>query len=486
MDWLKIVVASLMRQIEKLNKKKADRADVERLKYELLEGLPEGLPEGYTAHQQLVTDSDGKTRWEDVPFGDYVELLEIVPPTIVNVGEAEGWDAGFRLGDLSDDYNFLFHDNGNGGKKYRVIWDGTPYECVSYGDFAGSRSGIGNSKLFPEIASAGGKGEPFLFYFFYTTSIRAEYPGTHTFAIYEMIGSVRTLDPKYLPEIVPDGEPFQQLVTDVNGMMKWEDKPFGEVPLIEVRESESTYALTQHEPTGVYYLTVASVNNGDPYELLNDDRTHLRFNSVAYPLDYVRIGGSGSTAFGYHGNASIIDSKAFPDTGEPFAILSGAWFFSPYPEIYDFMAEVQFPIIVTRENYPRVAWETWGENVVYPIDPKYLPAVQMIVTIRNPGADNASCDKTSIEIAEAAKKGIPIIGHIIEADDSGVEQMRIANFAGLWDNGTPETVGAFFYDVRLANGFKNWGDNLSFRVLEITPDAAVAYCGGSTFAAMNG
>jgi hypothetical protein len=464
-----------------------------------------------------VTDSDGKTRWEDLPFGDYVELLEIVPQTTVNVEEAEGWDAGFRLGDISG-CNFLLQDNGNGGKKYRVIWDGASYDCVSYGDFAGGRSGIGNSKLFPEIASAGGKGEPFLFYFFYATSIRAEYPGTHTFAIYEMIDSVRTLDPKYLPEIVPDGEPFQQLVTDVNGMMKWEDKPFGEVPLIEVRESESTYALTQHEPTGVYYLTVASVNNGDPYELLNDDRTHLRFNGVTYPLVYVHIGGSGSVAFGYCGNASIIDSKAFPDTGEPFAILSGAWFFSPYPEIYDFMAEVQFPIIVTRENYPRVAWETWGENVAYPIDSKFMPnevpVIQsaqvgqaivvksvdengkpssweakdiggMIVTIRNPGTDSASCDKTSVEIASAVSAGIPVIGHIIETDDSGVEQMRIANFAGLWDNGTPETVGAFFYDVRLANGYKNWGDNLSFRVLEITPDAAVAYCGGSTFAAMN-
>lgn len=305
MDWLKIVVASLMRQIEKLNKKKADRADVERLKYE----LPEGLPEGYTAHQQLVTDSDGKTRWEDVPFGDYVELLEIVPPTTVYVGEAEGWDAGFRLGDLSDDCNFLFNDNGNGGKKYRVIWDGVSYDCVSYGDFAGNRSGIGNSKLFPEIASAGGKGEPFLFYFYYITSIRAKYPGTHTFAIYEMIDSVRT------------------------------------------------------------------------------------------------------------------------------------------------------------------------------IDPKYLPAVQMIVTIRNPGTDSASCDKTSIEIAATVSAGTPVVGHIIEADDSGVEQMRIANFAGLWDNGTPETVGAFFYDMKLANGYNAWNSNLSVRVLTVTPEGAVSYTGGSSFAA---
>lgn len=110
-------------------------------------------------------------------------------------------------------------------------------------------------------------------------------------------------------------------------------------------------------------------------------------------------------------------------------------------------------------------------------------APPVIVTIRNPGADNASCDKTSIEIAEAANKGIPVIGHIVEADDSGVEQMRIANFAGLWDNGTPETIGAFFYDMRLANGFKTWGDNLSLKVLEVTPDATVSYCGGSAFAA---
>lgn len=144
-----------------------------------------------------------------------------------------------------------------------------------------------------------------------------------------------------------------------------------------------------------------------------------------------------------------------------------------------------------RDTIPVPAIASPGQTIVVKsVDENGKPTAweaadigDLIVAIRNLGTDSASCDKTSIEIAEAAKKGIPVIGHIIELDDSGVEQMRIANFAGLWDNGTPETIGAFFYDMKLASGYNAWGSSLSVRVLTVTPEGAVSYTGGSSFAA---
>lgn len=321
-----------------------------------------GLPEGTTAHQHLVTDDNGNIAWEDKLAYAYNSETAIMPETTCEfVGDSSYWNnAELPAFTLELD------------KEYKVVWNGTAYVCVSTTD---GESGvmIGNSGL---LGSSNNTGEPFAIFYNPSNGVSAcsATSGNHTFSIGGIEETVKTIDPKYLPEIIPEGTPFQQLVTDINGRATWEDKPFGEKPLIEVRESESTYSMAQHEATGVYYLTAANVNNGDPFELLNDDRTRLRFDGAAYPLDYVHVSGSGSAAYGYYGNASIIDSEAFPDTGEPFAILSGAWFFSPYPDIYDFMTEVQFPIIVARENYPRVAWETWGEYVTYPIDSKYLPS----------------------------------------------------------------------------------------------------------------
>lgn len=122
MNWLRIVVASLMRQIEKLNKKKADRSDIERLEQE----LPEGLPEGYTANQQLVTDADGVAIWEGKPFYVGPDVRVIIPERTYDMLKAE--ISGLYNVDLSElshqgnDYYDLVNDPG-----FHIVWDGVPY-----------------------------------------------------------------------------------------------------------------------------------------------------------------------------------------------------------------------------------------------------------------------------------------------------------------------------------------------------------------------
>lgn len=146
-----------------------------------------GLPEGATAHQQLVTDSEGNAKWEDKLC--YEGLTEIIhQQTITCEQEESGIYCGAVDGHLTTDM---------AGKTYKVRFNGIEYECEAVkmdgisGVFMGNMSmlGIPNSDT----------GEPFILgdqgncLCFVTES------GKYDICI---IGSgVKIIDSKYLPSM---------------------------------------------------------------------------------------------------------------------------------------------------------------------------------------------------------------------------------------------------------------------------------------------
>ena len=175
-----------------------------------------GLPEGAIAHQQLVTDANGNTAWEDKLAYAYNSETVIMPETVCEfVGDSSYWNnAELPTFTLELD------------KEYKVMWDGTAYTCVGVTD---GESGVmlGNSSL---LGSSSDTGEPFAIFYNPSNGVSAcsATSGNHMFSIGGIEETVKTIDPKYLPDdviLAPEGsQTHQQLVTDADGVVKWEER----------------------------------------------------------------------------------------------------------------------------------------------------------------------------------------------------------------------------------------------------------------------
>lgn len=148
----------------------------------------------------------GASSWNDLqdkPFGEEVQRIESIPTVTATIESSDGEWLNMEDSTPADgvttwaDYTQAFRDGFEIGKRYLVVWDGTGYECESH-DVDGE-VGLGNDVL----SGWGGttdNGLPFLFLHYYGLFGIARDAGEHTFAIYELTETTKTIDPKYLPD----------------------------------------------------------------------------------------------------------------------------------------------------------------------------------------------------------------------------------------------------------------------------------------------
>lgn len=105
-----------------------------------------GLPSGGTPYQQLVTDGNGNTQWEDRLTYSFEDTVEVLPKMSVSVAMDE--QDGLYLYGI--DLNTTFET----GKSYTVVFDETEYKVVSQFPRA-----IGNLSF---IGAGPDTGEPFV------------------------------------------------------------------------------------------------------------------------------------------------------------------------------------------------------------------------------------------------------------------------------------------------------------------------------------
>ena len=146
-------------------------------------GVPySGLPSGGAPYQQLVTDGNGKTQWEDrLAYAAGHEEKELLPEQTYSGDEA-------RL-------------SGNGelviGKTYSVMFDGAEYDCICV--VCDGCVILGNASLW---GIGDDTGEPFLLQDYgnalYATS--SDLLATHTISISYVDENIKTIDNKFLPK----------------------------------------------------------------------------------------------------------------------------------------------------------------------------------------------------------------------------------------------------------------------------------------------
>ena len=86
------------------------------------------------------------------------------------------------------------------GTTYKVNWDGTLYECVSYMTQAGIVA-VGNDVV-GGAGDTGGNGEPFFITVFNgATMVIADSVGSHVFSVVELAQEVHPFDTKYIPTV---------------------------------------------------------------------------------------------------------------------------------------------------------------------------------------------------------------------------------------------------------------------------------------------
>lgn len=156
-------------------------------------------------HQQLVTDADGVAKWEDRLAYTEHEPVEIVPEQTVTPVSFNG-GAPSAVTQVIEQFEE--------GATYVVTFEGKQYECVCHGvRFPLSTTpvlGVGNGSLYAvaDYVDEYSNGEPFCLRNISGDSgaIDTEVNGTFTVSAVRLEETVKTIDPKYLPEIVVNVE----------------------------------------------------------------------------------------------------------------------------------------------------------------------------------------------------------------------------------------------------------------------------------------
>ena len=139
-----------------------------------------GLPSGGTPYQQLVTDGNGKTKWEDrLAYETEPVLTEILPEQNFT-GTDQILTGGSKL---------------SIGQTYTVKFDNTEYECICV-DLNGVPA-IGNAAI---VEMGSDTGEPFLL------GYRSEHlyiyvsdkTSTHTVSVSGSASTIKKIDEKFL------------------------------------------------------------------------------------------------------------------------------------------------------------------------------------------------------------------------------------------------------------------------------------------------
>ena len=163
----------------------ADAAAVGREVNQLSKAIDD-LPQADMAQNDPTAPDYVKNRlaWTDDP----VETVLIAETT--NEWTALGFDGALTLAPIEI----------TEGTTYKVNWDGTLYECVSY--MAQEGMVVVGNDVVGEVGDTGGKGEPFFITVFEgSTIVFADSVGSHTFEVVGYVAEVHKIDEKYLPEI---------------------------------------------------------------------------------------------------------------------------------------------------------------------------------------------------------------------------------------------------------------------------------------------
>lgn len=132
---------------------------------------------------------------------------------------------------------------------------------------------------------------------------------------YKIYASKDYVDSKALPE---GATAHQMLVTDAEGVAKWDDRLFG-IPVIGEPVESFTTEVSNLNDDGVAYYTTVDANPTDYVENANwaGKSYAVIINGETYENVTVVYNNFGGMIYGF-GNASLYFGDAFEDTGEPF------------------------------------------------------------------------------------------------------------------------------------------------------------------------
>ena len=237
---------------------------------------------GGTPYQQLVTDGEGNTQWEDRLA--YVATEEQVIFSQEDIAFAE------RSGALYTSELFDTPETISVGEKVRVDFDGETYDCIAYNDPLDPRHTvyIGNGSL---IGMPDDTGEPFVVGYRpeeqkinILTSLTNP---SHTVSITEVVETVHTIPQKFLPEkttvYVSSGDEYMYFDSERTRQLSAEDFisavnsggiDFIKLPIssVEVHLQMINYGI--NETSGTVIALIAEVSsNGSTIDILSRSAT---------------------------------------------------------------------------------------------------------------------------------------------------------------------------------------------------------------------
>lgn len=150
-----------------------------------------GLPEGASAYQQMVTDGEGNTKWEDRTHYVSTEMRVMLPVTTIALS---GYgDMPIYAGELGVDVI----TNAALGDVFIVRVNGVEYQTEARQAVSGGELAIGNIGLF---GAAEDTGEPFCIMSTGIIIASNEAITSADVGISCLVKNFKTIDPKYLPE----------------------------------------------------------------------------------------------------------------------------------------------------------------------------------------------------------------------------------------------------------------------------------------------
>lgn len=158
----------------------------------------------------------GVTSWNDLtdkPFGEEVSEVEIFAEQDLSFRALE--DIPLSIWEIAPAAVHLIED-----EEYVVVWDGSPHLCTAVAAIFNGVSGLGLGNF--ALAGLGeNTGEPFLFGSDVDGSFSACYTtdmdDTNRVAIYHKATTLKTIDPKFLPEGSSGGSSLPEVTTEDAG-----------------------------------------------------------------------------------------------------------------------------------------------------------------------------------------------------------------------------------------------------------------------------
>lgn len=249
-----------------------------------------GLPAGSDPYQQLVTDAEGKTVWDDRLAYETVGEVVILP------------ENSYALKDADDMWFFASIDGWPivVGKSYTVVWNGVRYECVAKQSTDDDDIWLGRETddsdvpfkiMYRKIIGVDGS-------FAYQLVILPQgsnFGETNTVEILASGEVTKKIDPKWLPEGIGYEDPNALTEILPEEVLLSEDGMFLSLtPLTELLEAGRTYVVKWN---GVTYERAAQV---------------------------VHLEGDGAPGFTVIGNPSLLTGNEADMTDDPFCIVDAS------------------------------------------------------------------------------------------------------------------------------------------------------------------